>query len=242
LHIFEVLVDGRVATIRLNSPPRNILTAVMQEALRDAVLELKARTDHNVLCIDSALPDFSVGADVGEHIGREPVARMLAAAHSLHAELLRYPVPVVAVVRGHCLGGGFELALACDRILAADGAHFGLPEIRIGCYPPAGLVLAPLKLPALTAARLITTGDILEAREIPGIESGDTEAVRAYADLPRGVLAESVRLLRCGAAERYEAAVGGIEQAYLERLLALRDAREGPAAFMDKRKPEWDHA
>jgi cyclohexa-1,5-dienecarbonyl-CoA hydratase len=245
-------VQNRVAQLRIDAPPLNILTAALQDELRRALVELRARTDHNAVLISSAVPGvFSAGADVREHIGRENCAAMLKSAHALIAELLRCPVPTLCCVQGSCLGGAFELALACDQILALDDARFGTPEIQLGCYPPAALVLMPAKLPALLASELIQGGQTVTAREFSRrggarLAQGEpadaiAQAARVYASLPRGPLVEATRLLRDGAAERFLAQVGGIERDYLERLLSLYDANEGPEAFLAKRKPDWDH-
>jgi cyclohexa-1,5-dienecarbonyl-CoA hydratase len=217
------------------------------------VKQLADRNDVNVLAISSALPNvFSAGADVREHLGRNNVAAMLRAAHGLIAELLRFPVPTLCAARGNCLGGAFELMLACDQWLAGAEAGFGLPEITLGCYPPAALVLAPHKLPAALAAEMIQTGRVLPAPEFcaragcaavaaPDFENALAQSAQRHAALPRGVLVEATRLLRCGAAERFAAAASGLEAAYLERLLALNDATLGPKAFLAKSRPDWDH-
>lgn len=250
---FTLHVADRVASLRLDAPPLNILTSALQTELAATVKQLAGRSDVNLLVIESALPNvFSAGADVREHVGREAVATMLRAAHGLIAELLRFPVPTLGAVRGSCLGGAFEVMLACDQWLVADTAQFGTPEITLGCYPPAALVLAPQKLPAALAAELIQSGRILSAGEFctragcarveaANFDTALAEARTRHANLPRGVLAEATRLLRPGAAERFQAAVGGIEAAYLERLLALNDATTGPKAFLAKSKPGWDH-
>lgn len=247
---FELVVNNRVALVVLNSPPRNILTSQLQVRLADAFATLRAGRDHNVVFLISALADFSVGADVAEHVGRENVQRMLKAAHGLIAEVLRHPVPVVACLRGHALGGAFELALACDHIIAAADTKLGTPEIVLGCYPPAATVLAPQKLPAGLANEMVLSGRVFSAPEMAqraGIEvvADLEEAVKAtgarYADLPRGPLEEATRLMRCGAAERFESAIGAIEAAYIDKLLQMHDATEGPQAFLAKRKPVWDH-
>lgn len=250
---FTLHVVDRVASISMDAPPLNVLTSALQTELAATVKQLAGRNDVNLLVIESALPNvFSAGADVREHLGRDAVATMLRAAHGLIAELLRFPVPTLCAVRGNCLGGSFELMLACDQWLVAEGAGLGLPEITLGCYPPAALVLAPQKLPATLAAELIQSGRILLASEFcpragcgltpaGGFEAALAETRTRHADLPRGVLAEATRLLRTGAAERFQAAVGGIEAAYLERLLALNDATTGPKAFLAKSRPGWDH-
>lgn len=248
----EVSVTDRVAQLKLNAPPLNILTAALQDEMRQALAALRARTDHNAVLISSAVPAvFSAGADVREHLGREQCARMLKSAHGLIAELLRCPVPTLAFVQGPCLGGAFEMALACDQVVAVGDATFGTPEIQLGCYPPAALALMPAKLPALLASELIQGGRSVSAQEFSrrggarlaegGLINAIEQAARHYASLPRGPLVEATRLLRDGAAERFMAQVGGIENDYLERLLSLHDANEGPQAFLAKRKPAWDH-
>ncbi len=248
----DVTLRDRIATVQLNSPPRNILTSELQTALAQAFRTLRTSRGHNAVMLTSASADFSAGADVAEHLVRDNVERMLKAAHALIAEILRHPVPVVACVRGNALGGGFELALACDQILAQAEARLGTPEITLGCYPPAATVLAPAKLPALLAHELVLTGRVYAANElasrgaglqvVPDLDAAVADMAKTYASLPCGPLEEATRLMRCGAAERFESAIGSLEQAYLDRLLQMHDAIEGPQAFLAKRKPAWDHS
>lgn len=249
---FRINIIDRAARLTLNAPPRNVLTAAMQSALAESIAHLRVSRAHNVLLIDSALADFSAGADVAEHAGVEQSEKMLRAAHGLLAELLRHPVPVIACVQGNCLGGAFELALACDQLIATPEARLGLPEIKLGCYPPAATILATQKLFGWLVFEMIQGGGIYSAKELASrgaglvVASDLAEAAEAaaarYAALPRGPLEHATRLMRCGAAERFEAAIGGIERDYLERLLALDDAQEGPRAFLEKRPPRWNHA
>lgn len=249
----EVEIHDRAALVTLNAPPINILTAELQAELRTTLETLRRSNGHNVLILRSALAKaFSGGADVREHLGRENCRRMLEAASALIAELLRHPVPTVAAVHGACLGGAFELVLACDQWIATADATFGTPEITLGCYPPAALVLMPQKLPPPLASELIQSGRAMSAtdlqargaglRVVEGFDAAVMGTAGAFARLPRGPLAEATRLLRSGASERFTAAIGGIDAAYLDRLLDIPDAREGPQAFLDKREPRWDHA
>ncbi|MCC6574346.1 MAG: enoyl-CoA hydratase/isomerase family protein [Planctomycetes bacterium] len=246
--------ENRVTRIILHCPPLNILTAGLQTKLRAEVEAASRRNDVNLLILQSGIPGcFSGGADVAEHLGRDKVQAMLAAAHGLIEALLRCPVPTLCAVNGTCLGGAFELALACDMQLVATEAKLGLPEITLGAYPPAALVLAPQKLPPALAAELITGGVIYPAHQLAQRGAGfslvvsaaldaEVEAVASrYSGLPRGPLVEATCLLRSGAAERFRAAVGPMEQNYLERLLAIDDAVEGSKAFLEKRKPAWSH-
>ncbi|MBK9976251.1 MAG: enoyl-CoA hydratase/isomerase family protein [Planctomycetes bacterium] len=250
---FDVQVQARVASVTLAGPPLNVLGTALQKALAVAVDALAAQDDVNLLVLQSGLENiFSAGADVREHLGRENVQPLLQAAHGLMAALLRFPVPTLCAVDGPCLGGALELLLACDQWLISDRASLGLPEITLGCYPPAAIVLAPQKLPAPLAAEMIQHGAILPGAEFAARSgakltptaqfAGELQSLANHAGaLPRGPLVEATRLLRGGAAARFLAAVGGVESAYLERLLALPDATEGPRAFLAKSKPRWNH-
>jgi len=250
---FQVNVANRVARVLLDSPPLNILTARLQMRLAAAIAELGVHGDVNVLVLQSAVPGtFSAGADVNEHLGPENLRALLDSATELTAGLLCCPVPTLAAVDGPCLGGAFELMLACDQWLISDRAQLGLTEITLGCYPPAALVLAPQKLPAPLASEMILSGRVLEAAEFAGragvlcvpragFPAALDTACATFANLPRGALCEATRLLRAGAAERFQAAMGGINTAYLERLAGLGDTIEGVKAFLAKRNPGWDH-
>ncbi len=249
---YRISVQGRIARVTLDSAPLNILTAVLQDSLSREVAALNKRDDFNLLVVESALAHFSAGADVSEHIGREKVGAMLKAAHGLIENLLACPVPTLAAVRGHCLGGALELALACDMLLTAEDARLGLPEIRLACLPPAAMVLAPMKWPASLCAELITSGAALTGAELAaraGIVAVPAlmwtvrvnELCARYASLSRAALCEATRLLRPGAAERFRAQIGALESVYLERVLAMDDAAEGVRAFQEKRAAVWNH-
>lgn len=248
---FTVQVEKRVARILLNAPPLNILTAALQSSLADEVRALNQRTDFNLLVIQSTLGVFSAGADVREHAGRDKVAAMLKAAHGLIPALLDCPVPTLAAINGTCLGGAFELALACDMIQAREDASMGLPEISLACYPPAALVLGSWKLPPLLLAELMTRGENVSAAQLAARGAGIALASAAglggqveaacsrYGALSRDALVLTTRLLRPGAGARFAAQVGPAENAYLEQLLNSPDAAEGVAAFIEKRAPRY---
>ncbi|CAG0933825.1 cyclohexa-1,5-dienecarbonyl-CoA hydratase [Planctomycetaceae bacterium] len=248
---YTVDVQSRVARVTLDAPPLNVLTTALQTSLGAEIARLNERTDFNVLVIGSSLSAFSAGADVREHAGRENVAAMLKAAHGLIAALLDCPVPTLAAVNGTCLGGAFELALACDGIIARQNAKLGFPEISLAGFPPAGLVLGAWKLPPLLESELVTRGESLTAHElaargagIAAVPDGEFDArisatCARYASLSRAALVETTRLLRPGAAARFVAQVGPVETAYLERILPSPDAAEGVKAFLEKRPPKW---
>lgn len=228
-----------------------ILTADVVAALSSA-LESAGRNPHlKLITIEGAAADFSFGSSIPEH-APDRIAAVLPAMHALIGELLDAPAVTAAVVHGRCLGGGFELALACDLIFAADDAVFGLPEIALGVFPPAAAALLPLRAGAARASRTILTG------ESRGVEywrqAGVIELVAPAASLRAAVDAwfethmapKSAAALRHAAAasrlllaESFHRSIPELERLYLDTLMSTHDAAEGVAAFLEKRRPRW---
>src|SRR5437764_13071505 len=157
----EFSTDPNAYRITLADPPLNILDIAMLEEMRDALARVKP--DRHALVIDAkGEKAFSAGASVQDHVA-ENVAIMLGRFHDCFRMLARLDVVTVALVRGAALGGGCELALGCDFVLASDRAKFGQPEINLGVFPP----VAAYQLSRQTAPRkgleLLLTGDAIDA-------------------------------------------------------------------------------
>ena len=133
--------DGAWQRLQLHAPPGNLLSLDLIRALGKALHDLESTPGITWLTIEGAGEEFSFGAKIQEH---EP---------GLMATVL--PAPTAALVTGRCLGGGVELALACDDILATDAATFGLPEIRLAAFPPVAAALLPLRVGASRATRAV---------------------------------------------------------------------------------------
>lgn len=239
------------AAFRLFHPKGNIVTAEMIAALSQALESLAHQPHLKLLTIEGAGADFSFGASIPEHAPGE-IDRVLPAAHALIHALLDFPAPTAALVRGRCLGGGFELALACDFIFAEASSTFGLPEIALGVFPPAACALLPSRVGTARATRAILTGHSLPAPAWQ--ETGLLEAV-----VPEGTLAAEVdrwfeaHLGRTSAAalrhataaarlalrDHVRAVLPELERLYLGDLMRTDDAAEGVAAFLQKRAPRW---
>jgi cyclohexa-1,5-dienecarbonyl-CoA hydratase len=229
----------------------HIVTAEIVSALRSA-LEGIAQNHHlKLITIEGIGRDFSFGASIPEHAA-DQIGGVLPDMHRLILDLLDAPAATAAVVRGRCLGGGFEIALACDFIFAADDAHFGLPEVTLGVFPPAGAALLPLRIGTARATSAVVTGTSLAAGEWR--DAGLVEFVSAPESLAGDVDAwfERCLALKSAAAIRYAAAAARatllarvretlphLEQLYLTGLMTTADAVEGIAAFMEKRPPRW---
>ena len=133
--------DGAWQRLQLHAPPGNLLSLDLIRALGKALHDLESTPGITWLTIEGAGEEFSFGAKIQEH---EP---------GLMATVL--PAPTAALVTGRCLGGGVELALVCDDILATDAATFGLPEIRLAAFPPVAAALLPLRVGASRATRAV---------------------------------------------------------------------------------------
>ena len=120
----------------LDRPKANILSIALMRELRGALGDVGRRPQVRLVTIEGAGDHFSYGASVEEHRA-DRIAEALGELHALVRDLLACPAPTAAVVRGRCLGGGFEIALACDLIFAATTAVLGVPEIALGVFPPA---------------------------------------------------------------------------------------------------------
>ena len=156
----------------------------------DQSLETIAEHPHlKLVTFEGAGADFSFGASIPEHAPGE-IERVLPEAHALILALLDLPIVTAALVRGRCLGGGFEIALACDFIFAEESASFGLPEIALGVFPPAAAALLPPRVGTARATSAIVTGQPLPAAD--WLRTGLLEAL-----VPDGTLSAEVdRLVR----------------------------------------------
>jgi cyclohexa-1,5-dienecarbonyl-CoA hydratase len=243
--------DG-IGSLTLSRPPLNILTRELLREIREALARFSEDRTLRVLLLGAEGKHFSAGADVGEHL--PPVLeQMIPEFMQTIAAVRGFPAPVVAAVRGRCLGGGFELVLGADLVVAAEGASFGQPEILLGVIPPAACPLLPTLAGPARAAEIVFTGDALSAadaeraglvaRRVPD-ERLDEEALALCRKIARhsaAALRVAKRALRAGEEPGRIAAFAAAERLYLQDLMATRDAREGLAAFLEKRSPTWTH-
>jgi cyclohexa-1,5-dienecarbonyl-CoA hydratase len=239
-----------VARLELAHPPLNILTRQVLADLRAVLGDLSRDATLRAVVLTAEGPNFSAGADVREHLPPEDAALIPEFLDTVQA-LDAFPVPVIAGVRGRCLGAGFELVQAVDLIVAGEGATFGQPEIRLGVIPPAACVLLPQKLPAALARWLVYSGEPMTAAkaEQAGFVTRivpDEAVAEAAGELAAGIAKNSAAALRLakrafhqGAAEARAAALRGAGDLYLDVLMATADAVEGLRSFVEKRQPAW---
>ncbi len=250
--VLSTIEDG-IARVTLNHPPLNILTRELLGELRGALNALAGDVTLRVAVLGAEGRHFSAGADVGEHLPpawKGMVPEFLETVAALRA----FPLPLIAAVRGRCLGGGFELAQGADLVVAGEGATFGQPEILLGVVPPAACALLPSLAGQALAAEILFTGDAITAaaareaglvsRVVPD-GSVDAEALalaRRIARHSAAALRVAKRSLRTPARERGEAeALHAAGRRYARDLMRTADATEGLTAFLEKRTPVWSH-
>lgn len=250
--------DDGVVHLRLDSPPGNVLDTRLCRSLLAVLAEAAADENAKLLVVSSTGKHFSFGASIEEHLP-EGAPDMLAAMSALVAALFAHPYPTLAAVRGRCLGGGLEVALACDLVFAERSAVLAAPEVRLGVFAPAATVLLAASVPRCVAAEVLLTGRHLSAEEALRyglinrvIEDGELD--RAVAELaaecfaPRSAasLRQATAAYRdaCGPrrAGRIAEELGRAERRYLEALLPTHDGVEGIRAFLEKRAPVWEKA
>ena len=236
--------DAHAHRITLGDPPLHVLDIPMLEELRDALARI--RPDRHALILDAAgTRAFSAGVAVQDHLG-DRAGVMLAVFHDCFRILARLDLVTVALVRGLTLGGGCELAMACDFILAGENATFGQPEIRLGVFPPVGAYQLSRQLSPRKGLEMMLTGDPVPAAEIANAvfpeEDFDARANEWLGRLYRHS-ASSLRIarkaFRLAQADDFEARLAEVERLYLDELMLTEDATEGLHAFLEKRAPRW---
>jgi cyclohexa-1,5-dienecarbonyl-CoA hydratase len=239
---FRVDIAPPLATIVLDRPPLNILTIAMMEEGLEAI----RRTDWRgvrAAILRGEGKCFSAGVDVGEHLGKT-CRPMLERFHALFRALLHLPCALVARVHGACLGGGAELLLACDAVVAAEDAQIGFPEIRLGVFPPLACAFLGRAVGATRARRMILTGEPVSGREAAAI--GLATLAATAAGLEAAAAGEAALLARHSAAALRETRralaefdLARVEEIYHAGVMRTADATEGLTAFLEKRPPRW---
>jgi enoyl-CoA hydratase/carnithine racemase len=249
----RVDVEQQIATLTIDRPEvRNALNLETVSEVREALRDLTTRMDVGVLIVTGAGDQaFVSGADINDIKARTLEDGLAAINSSLFAEVEKFPRPTIAAVNGYAVGGGCELALACDIRVASETAKFGQPELNLGIIPAAG---ATQRLPRVIglgrAKHLILTGEIIDARR--ALEFGLVTAVVPASELMARAREIAQRILRLGplAARLAKLSLNASARVDLDSGLLIEtlaqaicfdsdDKLEGASAFLEKRKPRF---
>ena len=242
----------RTALVRLNRPKQlNALNGAVMDALCAALEELDRDDAVRAIVVTGNERAFAAGADIGEMAGATPMDMLLTNRIGQWDRIRKVTKPVIAAVNGWALGGGCELAMALDLIVAGEGAKFGQPEISIGVIPGAGgtqrLTRAVGKSRAM---RMVLTGEPITAREaeqagMVAMVTQDELCVEDAFALAATIAAKSpiaLRLAKEAVNAAYEMSLTDAlahERRLFYLLFASEDQKEGMAAFLEKRDPDF---
>jgi cyclohexa-1,5-dienecarbonyl-CoA hydratase len=243
------MLDG-LGTITLNRPPVNVLHIAMMKEINEALDSWRGQKDLKVVLFQAKGKCFSAGVDVGEHMG-DLAPKMIDAFHGMFRRMETLGIPTVASVYGSCLGGGCELAIFCDMVVASEDAKFGQPEIMVGVFPPIAAQIMPRIIGQKAAMELILSGKTISAADAramglvnqvvtkDALESATAAFVKPFLNLSAEVLRLTKKAVKTGLMDPMEPSLSAIEDVYLNELLKTADAQEGLVAFLEKRKPQW---
>jgi cyclohexa-1,5-dienecarbonyl-CoA hydratase len=245
----EPLDGGALWHVVFGAAKGNVLDRPLLSELCRVFHEAGVARDVKALVLEGQGAHFSFGASVAEHLP-ERAAAMLRNFHGLFRVIAISGVPVLAAVRGSCLGGGLELASASHRVFAAPSARLGQPEIRLGVFAPVASLILAERVGRAHAEDLCLTGRTVTAEEalrmglVDVLADDPAAAALAWArehlvPLSASSLRHAVRAVRQGMNARLVAELSQLERLYLDELMECDDAVEGLRAFLEKREPRW---
>jgi cyclohexa-1,5-dienecarbonyl-CoA hydratase len=243
------IVEG-VATLTFNRPKHNVLNIEMMNELNDQLESLA--NDGSLKCVILAAegPSWCAGVEVADH-RPEMVEEMIATFNRIFEIVHRMPMPTIAAVHGACLGGGMEVAMACDIIVASPKAVFGQPEIKLGFFPPYAAIRLPQLVGPARAVEICTTGRRYKAEaahrmglvsHLSGEENfqetvdGIVSEIKACSPL---IIRLNKQAVNAHLGLDFKQALSGVSDLFLNTLMKTEDTLEGIKSFEDKRRPVW---
>jgi cyclohexa-1,5-dienecarbonyl-CoA hydratase len=248
-HLKVKKTDG-VARITLARPKHNVLDIEMMTELNAELDLLSIDTELKCAVILGEGPSWCAGVEVADH-KPEMVSEMIAVFNGIFERIDKIEVPVIAGVHGACLGGGMEVAIACDVIVAAKSASFGQPEIKLGFFPPYAAIRLPQLIGPAKAIEVCTTGRRYSAEEarqmgFVGYVVDDDKLTGTLDQFIGDIRTASPLIIRLNKRAvkkhlglNFQAALDGVSDLFLNELMKTEDTLEGIRSFEEKRRPQW---
>ncbi|UCG01526.1 MAG: enoyl-CoA hydratase/isomerase family protein [Candidatus Heimdallarchaeota archaeon] len=248
--LIQVEKKNDIGTILFNNGDWNILNIAMMKQINEALESFLTDQSLKAVVIGHSGRSFSAGVDVGEHMG-DIAPKMLREFHDMFKKLNRFNCPTIASVKGAALGGGCEVAVFCDIVIASEKAKFGQPEIKVGVFPPVSALIFPYLTGHKKAYELLLQGETINASEahriglvnhvfpVDSYEQEFDQFLERFKKLSTVVLQHTKKAIRLGFADDFDSQIDKMEDYYLNELMKTHDANEGLKAFVEKRAPEW---
>ncbi len=252
--LIQVEFEDRLAVVTINRPPVNALNQEVLDELEKTFDQLSEnKTVGAVILTGSGEKAFVAGADIGEFpkLNRENGEKLSRRGQEVFQKIDDYHAPVIAAVNGFALGGGLELALACDIRVVAENARVGLPEVTLGIFPGyGGTQRLPRLIPAGKAKELIFTGAMIDAEEayrigIAEYKTPAGEALNKAKEIAAAILKAGpigVRMAKEAVNKGLDMSLADgqkLEASYFGDLCDTEDQKEGANAFLEKRAPQF---
>jgi cyclohexa-1,5-dienecarbonyl-CoA hydratase len=243
-------IEPPIASLALQHPPLNVIDLQMMDELSAALAEIENRADVSVLVLRGSEKAFSAGVDVAAH-APDQIEEMLRKFHASIMKLVGMKKVTIACVRGHCLGGGAELAMVCDLVFTGETAQWGFPEIKLACFPPVATTALAALIGQKQATDLILTGRTIGGAEAAhlglanrAVSDGELdrvvqELIDRLARLSSAALAVTKKAIYAWDSIHFDKGLARAEKVYLEELTRIEDMQEGINAFIEKREPNW---
>jgi cyclohexa-1,5-dienecarbonyl-CoA hydratase len=244
--------NGSAVELIVGPAPANILSEAAMDELSAHLDKIVKDPNKKIIILTGAGDHFSFGASVPEHTP-DRCDSMITKFNVFIGKMLACPVPILARVKGNCLGGALEVVLACHFVFAEKKASFAFAEIKLAVFPPPGSILLPLVVGDKIACQMVMTGAAKSAEELKNYNfinelSDDADAMDKAIDtfITKRIMplsASSIRIaneaVRKDIVTRYKEHIAEIEKLYLKKLMSTHDAVEGIVSFMEKRPPKW---
>jgi cyclohexa-1,5-dienecarbonyl-CoA hydratase len=239
-----------VARITLNRPKHNVLNMAMMVELTTILAELKKDDGLKCVVFGAEGSSWCAGVEVLDH-KPELAPEMIRIFDALLRQIHALDVPSIAAVNGACLGGGMEVAIACDIVVAAKSAVFGQPEIKLGFLPPYAAVRLPKLVGPSRAIEICTTGRrysaeamqqmgaISDVYEDDDFEEGLAELIKQIQHASSLIIRLNKKAVNQHLAMQLPEAMDSVNDIFLNQLMKTEDTLEGIRSFEEKRRPEW---
>ena len=242
--------DDQIARIILDRPKHNVLDIPMMNELNEQLETIAADDALKCVVITGEGRSFCAGVEVGDH-KPDNVDQMVATFNRIFELINMIDIPVIAAVNGACLGGGMELAIACDIVIASETAIFGQPEIKLGFFPPYAALRLPELVGVARAIEIVTTGQNYSAQEscdlgfvsqvvsVEEFQAAVEKTVQQIVMASPLILRLNKRAVKRHIGTSFFQGVDLVSNYFLKTLMKTEDTLEGIASFEEKRKPDW---